>query len=262
MRSRYRRAGMIGAAVLHALAPATLWSQGFTTDGTRSAMIGIAALVFAIAAATVAVILYRRQSERREPDVPPLVFPAAPTNQVRRAPSARFGAPAPGAAPGRAAFAPPAPSASSTATVSAPPVPIATAASAAQPTDSLVDGKTIRFHRPVDGTLQILPGRLEVVEGADTGQCIRFVRSGSESEITFGRSEGPPYRHIQLRAPTVSRHHARMRLDTDGWAIVNLSQTNPVVVNDQELAVDGTARTLRDGDRIEMGEVTFRFRER
>jgi hypothetical protein len=127
----------------------------------------------------------------------------------------------------------------------------------------LVEGKTIRFYRPPEGTLQMLPGRLEIVEGEDRGQAIRFVRTrGGLQQVTFGRREGAPYEHIQLRAPTVSRQHARLDFEHGHWNIYNLSETNPVVVNGESLAAGHGVRPLTDGDRIEMGEVVFRFRER
>ena len=121
-----------------------------------------------------------------------------------------------------------------------------------------------RQHIPADGTLQFLPGRLEILAGRDDGREIRFVRTGGPdgSIVTFGRAEGPPYRHVQLFEPTVSRNHARMRFDGSSWHLTNLSATNPVVLNGEELPADGAPRPLRDGDRIEMGEVTFRFHVR
>lgn len=121
---------------------------------------------------------------------------------------------------------------------------------------------TLRLERPHDGTLQFLPGRLEVTEGREVGQEIKFVRtSGPDgTTITFGRGEGAQYRHVQLHEPTVSRLHAKMTLDGKSWALVNLSATNPVVVNGLALAGNGSTVVLRDGDRIEMGEVVFRFR--
>jgi len=147
-----------------------------------------------------------------------------------------------------------------------------------------VDGASIRFWRPADGTLQFLPGRLEVAAGRDAGQEIRFVRTGGPdgTVITFGRAEGPPYRHVQLREPTVSRSHARMALEQTTmpsnanargtnassaarWRLENLSTTNPVVVNGRALDAKGSPLSsviLSDGDRIEMGEVAFVFRER
>lgn len=131
--------------------------------------------------------------------------------------------------------------------------------------DSLRDERsavTLRLERPHDGTLQFLPGRLEVTEGREVGQEIKFVRTAGPdgTTITFGRSEGAQYRHVQLHEPTVSRLHAKMTLDGKSWSIVNLSATNPIVVNGLALAGEGSSVVLRDGDRIEMGEVIFRFR--
>jgi pSer/pThr/pTyr-binding forkhead associated (FHA) protein len=53
-----------------------------------------------------------------------------------------------------------------------------------------------------------------------------------------------------------------MRYDGGEWRIANLSSTNPVVVNGEELNGGGDARPLHEGDRIEMGEIAFVFRER
>ncbi len=129
--------------------------------------------------------------------------------------------------------------------------------------------KPRRTDRPLaavatEGTLQFLPGKLEVVEGRDVGQELRFVATAGPdgSTVTFGRSEGPVYRHVQLHEQTVSRLHAKMLHENRGWALQNLSTTNPVVVNGAPLPADGGQLVLRDGDRIEMGEVIFRFRTR
>ncbi len=114
-----------------------------------------------------------------------------------------------------------------------------------------------------DGTLQFLPGRLEVVDGDRSGRDIRFVRTwGEVPEVTFGRVTGPPYRHIQLKSQTVSRQHARLQYVDGRWQLTNLSQTNPVVVNGQTLDTAHGQRVLCDGDQIEMGEVIFRYHER
>jgi hypothetical protein len=116
---------------------------------------------------------------------------------------------------------------------------------------------------PAEGTLQFLPGRLEIVDGDVPGRDIRFVRTWGEiPEVTFGRVAGPPYRHVQLRSQTVSRQHARMQFIDGRWKLINLSQTNPVVVNGEPLDSAHGQRLLRDGDEIEMGDVLFRFRER
>jgi hypothetical protein len=144
------------------------------------------------------------------------------------------------------------------------------------------DGTSIRYWRAADGTLQFLPGRLAISSGHDAGQEIRFVRTaGPEgTRITFGRAEGAPYRHVQLREPTVSRSHARMSLEPAApgsagsvagpvggghWRLENLSSINPVLVNGRPLGTHGgpaASVILSDGDRIEMGEVAFVFHAR
>jgi pSer/pThr/pTyr-binding forkhead associated (FHA) protein len=115
---------------------------------------------------------------------------------------------------------------------------------------------------PLEGTLQFLPGRMEIVEGRDVGQEIRFVKSPGPdgTTVTFGRAEGVPYRHVQLHEPTVSRHHAKMNFEAKNWRLTNLSATNPVVVNGIAMNGDGDSLALQEGDKVEMGEVVFRFR--
>lgn len=119
-----------------------------------------------------------------------------------------------------------------------------------------------RPSRPMDGTLQFLQGRLEVVEGREIGQEIRFVRQpgSAETVVTFGRQDGVQYRHVQLHEPTVSRLHAKMTLEDKDWRLTNLSSTNPASVNGKPLPSENGSVLLRDGDRVEMGEVVFRFR--
>ncbi|MGZ8379562.1 MAG: FHA domain-containing protein, partial [Gemmatirosa sp.] len=150
------------------------------------------------------------------------------------------------------------------AAVAAPPVQVAPGASAPPRDERFHDGETIRFTLPDEGTLQFLPGRLEVVGGPDRGREVRFVRTAGDDriEVTFGRSEGPPYRHVQLMARTVSRQHAAMQLIDGHWELKNVSATNPVLLNGRPLEAGEVAPLLVEGDRIEMGEVIFCFHER
>ncbi|GJG88236.1 hypothetical protein tb265_34170 [Gemmatimonadetes bacterium T265] len=137
-------------------------------------------------------------------------------------------------------------------------------AATAFPGPRYADGETLRFALPDEGTLQFLPGRLQVVVGPEAGREIRFVRSPNtgETDVTFGRSEGPPHRHVQLLVPTVSRRHALMSLLDEHWSLQNLSATNPVTLNERRLAPDEVVPLLVDGDRIEMGEIVFVFHSR
>ncbi len=132
------------------------------------------------------------------------------------------------------------------------------------PSAHLVQGAQLRFFRAEEGTLEFLPGRLEVVAGEDTGQEIHFTREVGDEEVTvtFGRSEGPPLRHVQLLDPTVSRQHARMTYVGQRWHLSNMSTTNAVLLNGAALPNHGGGITLQDGDRLEMGAVQFVFHER
>ena len=128
---------------------------------------------------------------------------------------------------------------------------------------TMVEGHAVRFSVPAEGTLQFLPGRLEIGSGVDTGREIRFVQvpGADGTDVTFGRVEGALYRHIQLRDKTVSRQHAVLQWRDGHWYLRNLSQTNPVTHNG--VALDTFDRPcLQDGDRVEMGEVIFTFRSR
>ena len=128
---------------------------------------------------------------------------------------------------------------------------------------AMIEGHQLRFSTPVEGTLQFLPGRLEISSGLDTGREIRFVRvpGPNGTEVTFGRNAGPLYRHIQLRDQTVSREHARLVFADGNWTLTNLSKTNPVAHNGRILHL-AEEQLLGDGDRLEMGEVVFNFRSR
>jgi pSer/pThr/pTyr-binding forkhead associated (FHA) protein len=123
-----------------------------------------------------------------------------------------------------------------------------------------VSSETVRFVRPNDEVVQLLPGHLEVLSGDSRHQEIRFVRvQGQQPQLILGRNPGRSPQHVALNSSTVSRQHARLAFSGGKWAVANLSKTNPVVVNDQELTNHDGERQLSDGDRIELGEVVLRF---
>jgi hypothetical protein len=124
-----------------------------------------------------------------------------------------------------------------------------------------VSSETIRFRRPVEEAVQLLPGRLEVLAGDPQHREIRFVKlPGEPMQLILGRDAGPSAQYVALRSGTVSRRHAKFAFTDGRWAIANLSKTNPVVVNDEELSHSEGPRPLVDGDRLELGEVVLRFR--
>lgn len=119
---------------------------------------------------------------------------------------------------------------------------------------------TTASRQPRNEDVQVLPGRLQVLSGDGAGNDLRlFSRVGEKPRIVVGRDAGPAHRYITLRSPTVSRRHARIEFIDGQWTITNLSHTNPVLVNDRALTDPSAARTLANGDRIELGEVALRF---
>lgn len=128
----------------------------------------------------------------------------------------------------------------------------------------VVRGGHVRSYRAEEGTLEFLPGRLEIVAGGEIGQEIHFLRQVGEDDatITFGRSDGPPLRHVQLLDPTVSRQHARLDFTGGHWHLSNLSHTNPVALNGTAVPASARPLTLTEGDRVEMGAVVFIFHDR
>jgi hypothetical protein len=223
--------------------------------------------VVVIAAAVAATVSYLRwRAGRRTAYSPiPLVFPMNSGIAWESALSAREAPPAPSQAPVQGAGHAPAVSSF------APPVTTAVPPRANERTIGIpttVDGEsqvsatseTVRFQRPNDDVVQLLPGHLEVLSGDTRHQEIRFVRvQGQQPQLILGRNPGRSPQHISLNSSTVSRQHARLAFSAGRWAVANLSKTNPVVVNDQELSNQDGERQLTDGDRIELGEVVLRF---
>jgi len=130
----------------------------------------------------------------------------------------------------------------------------------ASPADQAAPAETVRFLRPGDEALQLLPARFEVISGLTPRQVIRFVRvPGKPAEMIIGREAASSPQQVTLTSSTVSRRHARVSYSDGRWLVSNLSRTNPVVVNDHALAEFEGPRPLLDGDRIELGDVVLRF---
>jgi hypothetical protein len=250
----------LGVTVVALLIAAVLWWLNRTPAGYRSSPDEELPLY------SVSLQGFSGPAPRPTPPSAPAVTakpaPSPPANATTARPAPSPPADAATAKPAPAVAARPAPAAAPDATPKASlAAPRAITAHGVPGTE--IEGHLLRFSVPQEGTLQFLPGRLEITSGADAGREIRFVRvpGPDGTVVTFGRSEGPAYRHIQLREATVSRHHARLRLDQARWHLTNLSATNPVVHNGRQLD-DGEEQPLSDGDRIEMGEVVFGFRSR
>jgi hypothetical protein len=109
-------------------------------------------------------------------------------------------------------------------------------------------------------TIPLAEGATEVLEvhapATDAGSLALFVQTGPDAgrrlhlarpSITVGRAST---NDLVLGDPVLSRQHAVIRRQDEGWIIADLGSTNGTFVNDVRL---GGPRRLQPGDRIRLG---------
>ena len=90
---------------------------------------------------------------------------------------------------------------------------------------------------------------LIIAKGRGRGRRYRF-----DSGVSFGRDAA---NDVVLNQPAVSRMHARIERQGEGWALLDRGSANGTELNGAPVA--GRAQ-LREGDRIGLGGVLFEFR--
>ncbi|MBN1423969.1 FHA domain-containing protein [Candidatus Fermentibacteria bacterium] len=129
----------------------------------------------------------------------------------------------------------------------------------------IIEGHTIKMHAPPPGTLKLLPGFFEVAAGEPQLKEIRLYKTSGQTEIetTIGRNPGEPYKHIQLKLPTVSRQQAKLVFSNGRYTLINYApdSSNPTEVNGSPMGVN-ESRILEEGDRIRMGELELVYHVR
>ena len=73
-----------------------------------------------------------------------------------------------------------------------------------------------------------------------------------DQPLTIGRN---PKNDIVLLDRTISRQHARVTHEADGWVLTDLSSGGGLVINGARVR----SATLKPGDDIEMGDFRFTF---
>ncbi|HEY6779711.1 MAG TPA: FHA domain-containing protein, partial [Thermoleophilaceae bacterium] len=99
--------------------------------------------------------------------------------------------------------------------------------------------------------------RLEPAAGLATRRQALLVGEGrrsvlSGSRVVLGRSRDCD---VVVADPNVSRRHAELHRDEQGWSLVDLGSTNGIKLNGRR--VDHAP--LRDGDRITLGVTDLTF---
>ncbi len=143
---------------------------------------------------------------------------------------------------------------STVASASVPPPPPATVTPPpiSQPHTQVVD-----LSRTLDDRTRLLsplPERplplawLVVMNGPRAGKVFRLQELND-----IGRDSR--YNTVSVEDPTMSRQHARIRLEKEGFVIYDLASANGVLVNGQK----EQRRRLENGDRITLGQTVFGF---
>lgn len=123
--------------------------------------------------------------------------------------------------------------------------------------------QTIKIAASTEMTLKFIPGQFIILTGQDRGKAFRV--SGFPTPeghlITVGRDpvEGArAYAHIQMDVPTVSRKHAELVFKDKVLYLKNLSDTNPIQLNSEEIPV-GEFVVLDLDSELRIGEIRMKY---
>lgn len=142
-------------------------------------------------------------------------------------------------------------------TVASAPAPPSLPAAVTPPPISQPHTQVVDLSQPLDDRTRLLsptPERplplawLVVMNGPRAGKAFRLQELND-----IGRDSR--YNTISVEDPTMSRQHARVRLEKEGFVIYDLASANGVVVNGQK----EQRRRLENGDRILLGQTVFGF---
>jgi len=110
------------------------------------------------------------------------------------------------------------------------------------------------------GTVHMLPGRLEPLIPEVIQQEVRFQMAPSEDqEVTLGWELGDPPHHVTLDHPSIQPLHAKMTYQKGNWMIESLAPHDPVEINGTPVPSSAGPYLLATGDQVRIGEALFRF---
>lgn len=122
-----------------------------------------------------------------------------------------------------------------------------------------MNSKTVQYKRTLRGSVGAGVGALFNGDGRryyilEHKSASKYHRAGESQKIIIDQAEMGRSPQCQVRFdsetfPTVSRRHAAIVKDGDGWKIVHLSETNSTLVNGERVE---TERKLQNGDEIQL----------
>jgi type III secretion system YscD/HrpQ family protein len=99
-----------------------------------------------------------------------------------------------------------------------------------------------------------MPKHLIVTDGPMKGLVFLLE---DQDEYIIGRD--PDQSNFAVEDSTVSRKHAKLKKEDDGYSIEDLSTTNPILVNDQNISFP---HLLKEGDVVMIGKTPFTYSEK
>lgn len=134
-------------------------------------------------------------------------------------------------------------------------------------------GMTVQVYKPTEqaireGTVKVLPGRFEVVEGDGSSREVRLSVSsqnpGREFLITRSSNGQMPLNAIAFKDRTVSTNQGKLICANDGkYTVINYADPldrNPIVVNGRTLAKNESC-SLNDNDQMAIGSVKLVYHQ-
>lgn len=110
---------------------------------------------------------------------------------------------------------------------------------------------------PADGSapLPAAPAAvLKIARGPQKGLVFPL----AQNEVHIGRATPHSTWEVALQDPTVSRPHALLVKEAQGWQLLDLGSVNGTAVNGKSVS-GGRAQPLQDGDEIIFGATMMRF---
>ena len=120
-----------------------------------------------------------------------------------------------------------------------------------------IERGAVSMDEPMEGTLKVLPGKWTVSDGNESWM-FRLYQTEAAPEFTIGRESGPKLKHIKIASQAVSRKQAKIRYEGGSYTLVNLSSTNPSMINENSLG-EGESASIENGAKIVLGDVEIVF---